>query len=413
MSGNFLDSPGEAEKAAALAHVDQAEVLARQVPGRESAVDSLNISQAVVLGAGTMGAGIAMTLANADYRVLLFDRDREALQRGLDKVHATYTSRVDRGRMTEQDAAQRTGLISSMNAFEDVAGGDIIIEAVFEDMDVKKQVFADLGRLAKPDSILATNTSYLDINEIAEAAGEARDRVIGLHFFSPANIMKLLEIVPGDETDDRVLHAAMQLGTALGKTWVVAGICRGFIGNRMYARYIMEAEFLLQEGANVEQVDSALERFGLPMGPFAVRDMAGLDIGWANRKATAHLRDPADRYSTIGDQVCEKGWFGQKTGMGFYRYEQGSRERHPNQELEAIVAASAAEDGIERTLKTDDEIIRRCIGAITDEGNAVLGDGIAQRSSDIDLVWIYGYGFPRWRGGPMYWAENLKTENSQ
>ncbi len=340
--------------------------------------------------------------------MLLFDRDGDALQRGMEKIRGTYRSRVDRGRMSEEAAAHRISLITSTEAFADVAKGDFVIEAVFEDMDIKKQVFTDLGALAKPDTILATNTSYLDINEIAAAAGEARARVIGMHFFSPANIMKLLEIVPGDETDSRVLRTAMQLGTDLGKTWVIAGICRGFIGNRMYARYTMEAEFLLQEGATVEQVDSALERFGMPMGPFAVRDMAGLDIGWANRKATAHLRDPAERYSAIGDRVCERGWFGQKNGTGFYRYEKGSRARLPNPELAAIVSACAEEDGIRRAEIPDEEIVRRCIGKIADEGKQVLRDGIAQRSSDIDLVWIYGYGFPRWRGGPMYWADSRK-----
>jgi 3-hydroxyacyl-CoA dehydrogenase len=274
-------------------------------------------------------------------------------------------------------------------------------------MDIKRAIFAELAEATRKGAILATNTSYLDLDKIAEAAGERAEDVVGLHFFSPANIMPLLEIVRGAKTGEAALATAVETGKRLGKTGVVSGVCPGFIANRTFEKYTREAEFLLQEGATPAQVDSALVAFGMPMGPFAVRDLAGLDIGWARRKSVAHLRNPQERYSRIGDELCERGCFGQKTGRGFYLYEKGSRTPSPNPDLEDIIRGTGDAAGIKRREISDEEIVERCFYQVINEAARVLEEGIALRSSDIDLAWIAGYGFPRWRGGPLFWSSQI------
>ena len=392
------------EEAAALRHVFFAERQKDKLPGIDRTTPRRDLVSAAVVGAGTMGAGIAMCFANAGLPVRLIERDEAALQRGLDRIAETYAGLVKRGRLAEAEAGARRDRIAGALTLDAVAEADIVIEAVFEDLVVKRQVFQVLADAAKPGAILASNTSYLDVDRIAAAAGARAEDVLGLHFFSPANIMPLLEIVRGQKTSPEVLATALDLGKHLGKVGIVAGVCHGFIANRMFATYLREAEFLLGEGATPGQVDEALVDFGFPMGPFAVRDLAGLDIGWANRQATAHLRKPGERYSRIGDIICEEGWFGQKTGKGFYLYEAGSRAPLPNPAVEKIIARTAAEDGIARREIGEEEIIERCLYACVNEGAKILEEGIALRASDIDLVWINGYGFPRWRGGPMFWA---------
>uniref|UniRef100_UPI003B52F9E7 3-hydroxyacyl-CoA dehydrogenase NAD-binding domain-containing protein n=1 Tax=Roseovarius indicus TaxID=540747 RepID=UPI003B52F9E7 len=393
------------DQAKSLRHSFFAEREARKIPGISRDIEKRQIAQGAVIGAGTMGAGIAMCFANAGIPVLLFEREEAALERGLARIKSLYEGMAKKGRISAEAAAERTGLISGTLAMEDLGTADIVVEAAFEDIDVKKQIFGTLGSVAKPGAILATNTSYLDVNEIAAATQGREADVLGMHFFSPAHIMKLLEVVRADKTAPEVLATALELGTKLGKTAVVAGVCHGFIGNRMFAKYNRESEFLLQEGATVEQVDNALTNFGMAMGPFTVRDMAGLDISWAMRKSTAHLRDPNERYSKVGDLVCEEGWYGQKTGKGFYVYEDG--KRLPNPDLEAIIDASAKEAGITRGTVTDEMIIERCIYALINEAAKILDEGVALRSSDIDLTYMNGYGFPRWRGGPLFWADTI------
>ena len=393
------------DEAIALRHVFFAERQAKKVPGIGDHVANRPVEKAAVLGAGTMGAGIAMCFANAGIPVTMIERDAQALQRGLDRIAATYADQTKKGRLDEAAANARTTLVSGELNLEVTGDVDIVIEAIFEDMDVKKSVFSDLARIAKRGAVLATNTSYLDVNEIAAATSGREADVLGLHFFSPANIMKLIEVVRGAKTADDVLKTGIEIGERLGKNAVVSGVCHGFIGNRMFAQYNREAEFMLQEGAKVDQVDNALYQFGMAMGSFSVRDLAGLDIGWAMRKSTAHLRKPDERYSTVCDEICERGWYGQKTGKGFYVYENGQKSVNPD--LKSIVDSTGKAAGIDSGSITDERIIERCIFALVNEGAKILDDGIALRASDIDLVFINGYGFPRWRGGPMKYADTV------
>ncbi len=397
-----------ADEAVALRHVFFAERQARKVPGIATDIVDRPVDKAAVLGAGTMGSGIAMCFANAGIPVTMIERDAEALQRGLDRVAATYVGQASKGRMDEATAAAHTALVSGELNLEAAGDADVIVEAVFEDMDVKKSVFADLAKIAKPGAVLATNTSYLNVDAIAAAAAGRETDVLGLHFFSPANIMKLLEVVRAAKTADDVLVTGLKLGQRLGKTAIVSGVCHGFIGNRMFSQYNREADFLLQEGATVDQVDKALYDFGMAMGSFSVRDLAGLDIGWAMRKSTAHLRKPEVRYSTVCDEICERGWYGQKTGKGFYVYEDGKKTVNPD--VQAIVDETGKAAGIVPGNVTDEQIVERCIYALVNEGAKILDEGIALRASDIDLVFINGYGFPRWRGGPMHYADTVGLE---
>ncbi|MDJ0683262.1 MAG: 3-hydroxyacyl-CoA dehydrogenase NAD-binding domain-containing protein [Alphaproteobacteria bacterium] len=392
------------DQAVALRHVFFAERQARKVVGLDTDANARPIARVAVLGAGTMGTGIALCFAAADLPVTLIERDAAALESGLKTIADTLDGLVARGRLdAEARAAQERLVAGSVDLEGAVPSADLVVEAVFEDRTVKQEIFGRLAQVAKPDAILATNTSYLDVDAIAAAAPGRETDVLGLHFFSPAHVMKLLEVVRASKTSDATLLTGLEIGRRLGKTAVVAGVCEGFIGNRLFTVYNREAEFLLQEGASVAQVDSALKDFGMPMGSFAVRDLAGLDISWAKRKAAAHRRDPAERYSKIGDILCEQGWFGRKTGKGFYLYPDGKPE--PNPDLSAIIAQTAEEAGISPGPVDEGLILERCLYALVLEGAHILEEGIAQRASDIDLVYINGYGFPRWRGGPMHWAD--------
>ena len=360
-----------------------------------------------IVGAGTMGTGIALAFLMKGFDVHVTERTQDVLDAGLARIKNTVQSSINKGRVSAAAAEAILGRLTFSVGLDGLRASDVIVEAAFEDMGVKASVFRELAELAKPDAVLATNTSYLDVNEIAKAAGPRASDVLGLHFFSPANIMPLLEIVRGAQTSDMALATAIALSGQLGKTSVVSGVCHGFIANRSFAAYTREAEFLLQEGATPAQVDAALVTFGMPMGPFAVRDLAGLDIGWAKRKSTAHLRNPSERYSKVGDLICERGWFGQKTGRGFYLYPDGARKGQPDPEVQAIIDASAKAAGITPRNITDEEIVERCLFAVVNEGAQIIDEGIARRASDVDVAWVNGYGFPRWRGGPMHWAGEL------
>ncbi|MEM7291986.1 MAG: 3-hydroxyacyl-CoA dehydrogenase NAD-binding domain-containing protein, partial [Pseudomonadota bacterium] len=406
----FLECVSSPE-AASMRHVFFAERAAAKPPKLGDGVAIPDIESIAVIGAGTMGRGISLAFVEAGYPVTVIESNADALENCLNIVHAHLQASVDKKRISEAEAQARRERYQSSTSLDDCASADLIIEAIFEEMDVKKTLFKKLGTIAKPDAILASNTSYLDVDKIASVLPERLPRILGLHFFSPANIMKLLEIVRAEHTAPEVLATALGLAKRLKKIGVVAGVCQGFIANRMLEPYMREAEFLLQEGATPAQIDAAFYHFGFPMGPFAVRDLAGLDIGWARRKSIAHLRDPALRYSTVGDEICEQGWFGQKTGKGYYIYEAGSRTPKPNPEVEAMIRASAEREGIEQRDISNEEIIQRCLYDVVNEGARELEEGIARRASDIDLAWIYGYGFPRWRGGPMFWADQIGLPN--
>lgn len=363
------------------------------------------VKSAAVIGAGTMGAGIAITLSEAGIPVRILDLNPEALERGIGHCRKTWDGRVAKGRLTE---SRRDALVANMQGVEsysEISECDLVIEAVVEQMPVKKAVFAELDRVMKAGAVLATNTSALNLDEIAATTGRAGD-VIGLHFFSPANIMKLLEIVRGKETASDVLATALVLAKKLKKIPVVSGVCDGFIGNRMVDRYISQAMYLVEEGASPQQVDQALERWGMAMGPFRMNDVVGNDIPWDGRKRRRES-DPNFVFPAIADEVCERGWFGQKTGLGWYKYVPGQRKPLPNPELMEVIEATSARLGVERRKITDEEIVQRCIFALINEAAAILDEGIAQRGSDIDVAYLYGYGFPRFRGGPLFFADQF------
>ncbi len=364
------------------------------------------IGTAAVIGAGTMGGGIAMTFANAGIPVAVVEASGEALDRGLAVVRKNYAATVEKGRLTPAEMERRLALIRGTLAWEAVAQADIVVEAVFEEMAVKQEVFGRLDRLCKPTAILATNTSTLDVDRIAQATSRP-GQVIGTHFFSPANVMRLLELVRGARTATETIATAAALAGRLGKVWVLAGNCDGFIGNRMLAGYFREAAFLVEEGATPEQVDRVLYDFGFAMGPFAVSDLAGLDVGWRIRKGKAAARPTDLRYSPVADWLCERGRFGQKTGAGWYRYEPGGRTPRPDPEVAALIAESARAQGLRRREVGDEEVLTRCLYPLVNEGARLLAEGIALRPGDIDVVYLHGYGFPRYRGGPMYWADTL------
>ncbi|UDL87609.1 enoyl-CoA hydratase/isomerase family protein [Mesorhizobium sp. PAMC28654] len=354
------------------------------------------IARVGVIGAGTMGGGIAMAFANGGYPVTLLETSHEALQRGLGTIEKNYAVSVTRGSLTEDAKRDRLAQFKGSTDYADLADCDLIVEAVFEDMAVKKEVFGKLDAVAKPGAILATNTSYLDINEVAASMSRPQD-VLGLHFFSPANVMKLLEIVRADKTAPDALATVVDMARRIGKVAVVVGVCHGFVGNRMLAARGSESEALLLEGATPSQIDQAFTDFGWPMGPFQMGDLAGLDIGWRNRKARGLT-------AVIADTLCEQGRFGQKTGRGFYLYEAGARTPVADPEVEALIRAKAAEKGIAARAIGAEEIIERTVYPMINEGAKILEEGIAARASDIDLVWVNGYGFPIGKGGPMFWA---------
>ncbi|WAI80906.1 MULTISPECIES: 3-hydroxyacyl-CoA dehydrogenase NAD-binding domain-containing protein [Achromobacter] len=357
-----------------------------------------------VVGAGTMGGGIAMSLANAGLAVVLVERDAQALERGWAAIRKNYAATAAKGKLTAAQVEAREARIRTSLDVADLRDADLVIEAAFEDMDVKRQIFTALDAVCKPQAILASNTSRLDIDEIAGFTRRPA-QVLGMHFFSPANVMRLLEVVQGRETDGNVIAAVFRLARQMGKLPVLVGVCDGFVGNRMVSPYTREAHFLLEEGASPAQVDGALQRFGLAMGPLRMADMAGLDISWAFRKRMAPTRPAHLRYSRVADSLCEQGRFGQKTGSGFYRYEAGSREPLEDPQVLALIEQCARQDGIARRDITDEEIVQRTMYALVNEGARILEEGIARRASDIDVIYVNGYGFPAYRGGPLFYAD--------
>ncbi|WP_181296044.1 3-hydroxyacyl-CoA dehydrogenase NAD-binding domain-containing protein [Pseudomonas sp. Q2-TVG4-2] len=390
----------------ALVHSFFAERQASKITDLPADVKPRPINSAAVIGGGTMGVGIALSFANAGVPVKLLEINDEALQRGLQRARDTYAASVKRGSLTEEAMEKRLKLVTGVTNYSALADADVVVEAVFEEMGVKQQVFEQLDAVCKPGAILASNTSSLDLNAIAAFTKRPED-VVGLHFFSPANVMRLLEVVRGEKTSHEVLATAMAIGKKLKKVSVVVGVCDGFVGNRMVFQYGREAEFLLEEGATPQQVDGALRNFGMAMGPFAMRDLSGLDIGQAIRKRQ-RVDLPADRdFPTVSDKLCAAGMLGQKTGAGYYRYEPGNRTPLENPELAPMLDAASREKGIERRELDEQYIVERTIFALVNEGAKILEEGIAQRSSDIDVIYLNGYGFPAFRGGPMYYADSV------
>jgi 3-hydroxyacyl-CoA dehydrogenase len=388
----------------ALVHVFFAEREVWKIPDVPADTPLRPIAKAAIIGAGTMGGGVAMSFANAGIPVDVVEVDRTALERGFGRIRGNYAGTVSKGRLTQDAMDRRMGLLTPTTDIAAVADADIVIEAVFERMDVKLDIFRKLDRLAKPGAILATNTSMLDIDRIAAETSRPQD-VVGTHFFSPANVMRLLEVVRGARTGKDVLATVLSVARRIGKTPVVVGVCDGFVGNRMIEPYFREAEFLVAEGASPADVDRALTDFGLAMGPFAMADMAGVDVRWDVVKRKAALRAPDERYSTLVDQLGEAGRFGQKTNAGFYRYEPGSRAPIPDPAIDALFIAEAERQCVRRRPISPEEIVNRCMYALINEGADILEDGIAARASDIDVIYVAGYGFPAYRGGPMFWAD--------
>ncbi|KVE97062.1 3-hydroxyacyl-CoA dehydrogenase NAD-binding domain-containing protein [Burkholderia vietnamiensis] len=400
-----LDSP----QRAGLVHAFFAEREAAKAPEARRA-SARAVERVGVVGGGTMGAGIAVAALDAGLPVTMIERDDAALARGRAHVEKVYDALVAKGRMTPDARAARVARFDSSTRYDALAQADVVIEAVFEDMAVKQAVFAELARVCKPGAVLATNTSYLDIDALAAGIDRPAD-VIGLHFFSPANVMKLLEIVVPKRVSAEVVATAFALAKQLKKTPVRAGVCDGFIGNRILAVYRTAADYLMEDGASPYQIDRAVRDFGFPMGPFQVVDLAGGDIGWATRKRRAATRDPRARYVEISDRLCERGWFGQKSGRGYYLYPDGARVGTPDPEVDAIVAAERAKKGIVPRSFSDDEILRRYLAAMINEGANVVHERIALRPLDVDAVFLYGYGFPRHRGGPMHYADTVGLAN--
>jgi 3-hydroxyacyl-CoA dehydrogenase len=390
----------------AMRHLFLAERAAAKLSGIPADSPVVRVGRVAIIGAGTMGAGIAMSFASAGMSVILVDSKAESLERGLSSIRKNYFATVAKGRLQQSEAEARIGRIEGTLDIAGVAQAELVIEAVFEDVALKKNIFAQLDLYCRPRVVLATNTSRLNIDEIA-AATSRPEAVIGLHFFSPANVMRLVEVVRGATTGPQIIKTAMETIRRINKLPVLVGVCDGFVGNRMVAKYAREAEFLLEEGAAPEQVDGALKAFGFAMGRFTMADLAGLDISWAGRKRLAASRPSHLRYSKVADRICELGRFGQKTGAGFYRYEAGSRTPLPDPVVQQIIANCAREAGISRRAITDEEIIQRTMFALINEGAKILDEGIAQRASDIDLIYVNGYGFPAWRGGPMFYADTI------
>ena len=396
-----IDSP----QRAGLIHAFFAEREVAKAPETRNA-QPRQIHSVGVVGGGTMGAGIAVAVLDAGLPVTMVERDEGSIARGRANVAKVYDGLVAKGRMTAAGKDQVLSRFRGSTSYADLANVDLVIEAVFEDLDVKKAVFAELDRVCKPGAVIATNTSYLDIDAIAASISRPQD-VIGLHFFSPANIMKLLEIVVPKQVSADVVATAFELAKKLKKVPVRAGVCDGFIGNRILARYRQAADYLVEDGASPYEIDEAVRAFGYPMGPFQVSDLAGGDIGWATRKRKAATRDPRARYVQIADRICERGWFGQKTGRGWYLYPQGARTGTPDPEVLAIVDAERQRAGIKPHRFTAEEIMRRYLAAMVNEGANVVHEGIALRPLDVDVTFLYGYGFPRYRGGPMKYADTV------
>ena len=394
-----LDSP----QRAGLIHTFFLERETAKIPEAKAA-QARPLSQVAVIGGGTMGAGITVSALDAGFSVTMVERDAESIARGQANVEKVYDGLMAKGRMSAEAKAAVMARYTPSSSYDAIANADLVIEAVFEDFEVKKAVFKELDRVCKPGAVLATNTSYLDIDAIANVTSRPQD-VIGLHFFSPANIMKLLEIVVPARVSADVVTTAFELAKKMKKVPVRAGVCDGFIGNRLLAVYREAATYMVEDGASPYEVDAALRAFGLAMGPFQVIDLAGGDIGWAMRKRRAPTRNPNLRYVEIADRICERGWFGQKTGRGWYLYPQGARAGQPDPEVLALVDAERTQKGITPRSFSADEIVRRYMCAMVNEGAKVVQEGIALRPLDVDATLLFGYGFPRWRGGPMKWAD--------
>ena len=393
----------------ALRHIFLADRAASKMPDVPADTPQRAIKSIAVIGAGTMGGGIAMNFLNAGLAVKMLEMKQEALDRGVATIRKNYESQLKKGKLKQDKYEQRMSLLSTTLSYDDLGEADLVIEAVFEDIGVKEAVFKELDRVMKPGAILASNTSTLDLNQIAAFTQRPQD-VVGLHFFSPANVMKLLEVVRGTKTAKDVMATVMALAKKIKKTAVVSGVCDGFIGNRMIDQYGRQAGFLLDEGCTPAQVDKAVEKFGFAMGPFRMSDLAGNDIGWAIRKRR-YSEQPGMKYSKTADLLCEKGRFGQKTGAGWYDYVVGQRDAIPNQEVVQMVEAHRAALGITARKISDEEIVQRLVFSLVNEAAHILEEGIASRASDIDLVYLMGYGFPIYRGGPMNYADELGLFN--
>lgn len=395
----LMDTP----QGRAMRHVFFAEREAAKIPGLEG-VQPRAISCVGVAGAGTMGAGISVALLNAGYQVVNVERDEAAASAGRERIAGIFARDVKSGRLTQQQMDEHMARILNTADIYRFAPCDMVIEAVFDDLAIKQDLFEKLSGIVRTDTILATNTSYLDPNAIAERTTH-RERVVGMHFFAPANIMRLLEVVRAKETSPDVLASALDAGKKLRKLSIVAGVTEGFIGNRIYQRYRRQCEFMLEEGATPQQIDAAMESWGLPMGPFRVFDLSGLDISWALRKRQAATRNPADRYCLIPDLLCEQNRFGQKTGAGWYRYENG--KPLPDPHVATLIEDCAQKAGVARHAFSDDEIRLRLVAVMANEGAKILEEGLALRQGDIDLVFLNGYGWPAWLGGPMFQAQEI------
>ena len=394
----------ESDQSAAQRHAFFAEREVAKIPDVPKDTPTRPVAAAAVVGCGTMGGGIAMSIANAGLPVTVLESSREALDRGMGIIRKNYAATVSKGRLSQAEMDARLARITPTLDDDALREADVVIEAVFEEMPLKKEVFARLDRVCKREAILATNTSTFDVNEIA-ASTSRPEQVIGTHFFSPANVMKLMENVRGERTSAQTIATIMKLSKTLGKVGALVGVCDGFVGNRMLYAYRRQADFLLEEGALPAQVDKAIYDFGLPMGPYQMADLTGLDVSWRVRKAQAPTRPAHLRYSPIADRICEMGRYGQKTGAGWYRYEEGSRVPMPDPAIHDLITRVSEELGIARRAIADDEIVPRCLYPLVNEGAKILDEGLALRASDIDVIWMHGYGFPRYRGGPMFWAD--------
>ncbi len=393
----------------ALRHAFFAERAATKIPDIPADTPLREINTVAVIGAGTMGGGIAMNFVNADIPVVLIEQQQEALDRGMATIKKNYDNSVKKGRLKADVAEKRFALIKPSLSYDDINNTDLVVEAVFEDMDVKRVVFGNLDKYMKKGAILATNTSTVNVDQIAEFT-KRPEEVVGMHFFSPANVMRLLEVVRGAKTADDVLATTMKIAKRIRKTAVVSGVCDGFIGNRMIEQYSRQATFMLDEGASPQQVDRAIEKFGFAMGPFRMGDLAGNDVGWYIRKRR-YVEKPDVKYSAVADRLCELGRFGQKTGEGWYRYEAGNRKPIVDPKVDAMIEKHRADIGSTPRQFTDEEIVQRLVFALVNEGAKILEEGIAMRASDIDLIYLSGYGFPLFRGGPMLYADQYGLYN--
>ena len=396
-------------ESAALRHIFAAERAASKIPDVGDDVKPRDVKSVAVIGAGTMGGGIAMNFLNAGIPVKMLEMKQEALDKGLATIRKNYEAQVKKGKLKQDKYEQRMALLSTTLDYADLKDADLIIEAVFEELGVKEQVFKKLDEVAKPGAILASNTSTLDVDKIAAFTKRPQD-VVGMHFFSPANVMKLLEVVRGAKTAKDVLATVMAIAKKIKKTAVVSGVCDGFIGNRMIEQYSRQAGFLIEEGATPQQVDKAIEKFGFAMGPFRMGDLAGNDIGWAIRKRR-YQEKPDMKYSKTADLLCEMGRFGQKTGAGWYDYQPGKRDAIPSKAVEDMIEKHRKDQGITPRKISDQEIVERLVYSLVNEGAHILEDGIASKASDIDMVYLTGYGFPVWRGGPMKYADQMGLFN--